>query len=124
MIRNIRKAVAIAAAVLASFAFAVPTAQADEMGAMHYSCGQPRPPQLDGSPFVALKTTTGAYRGSSFGCGSNGVINEGDKLDYYCFTVGNDGHTWTYASAFVRGIAGWVYDEFLPDGGSLHHCPI
>lgn len=124
MTRNVRKAVAIAAVVLASFAFVAPTAQADEMGSMHYSCGQPRPPQLDPSPIVAATATTGAYRGSSFGCGSNGAIFEGDKLDYYCFTTGNDGHTWTYVSAFVRGIAGWAYDEYLPNAGSLYHCPI
>ena len=124
MIRKVRNAVAIIAAVVASLAFVVPAAHADEIGAMHYSCGQPRPPQLDGSPFVASTTTTGAYRGSSFGCGSNGTIQEGDKLDYYCFTNGNDGRTWSYASDFVRGFAGWVLDEFLPDAGSLVHCPI
>ena len=38
----------------------------------------------------------------------------GDKLDYYCFTVGNDGETWTYLSVYERGFAGWVLDVYLP----------
>jgi hypothetical protein len=114
----------IAAAVVAAFAFAVPAAQADEIGAMHYSCGQARPPQLDGSALVSASTTTGVYRGSSFGCGANGTMVEGDGLDYYCYTNGNDGDTWTYVSVYQRGFAGWANDDFLPNHGSLVHCPI
>ncbi len=124
MISSVRKSASIVGALAASFALFVPAAQADEIGPMHYSCGQARPPQLDGSAFVSATTTTGVYRGSSFGCGANGTMVPGDKLDYYCYTLGNDGNTWTYLSVYERGFAGWALDDFLPNNGSSVHCPI
>lgn len=130
MLRNLRKAVTVAVAVAASFAFFVPVATADEIGTMHYSCGQPRPPQLDGSAFRSAITSTDVRRGSSSGCGSYGLMLVGDQLDYYCYTLGNDGNTWTYLSVFEEGFAGWAMDNYLPvnpDGetrGSVVHCPI
>jgi hypothetical protein len=81
---------------------------------MHYSCGQARPPQLDGSAIRSAIAPANVYRGSSVGCGANGSMQVGDKLDYYCFTVGNDGETWTYLSVYERGFAGWALDVYLP----------
>ena len=118
------KIAAVASALTAALAFFTPTAQAGELGTDHYSCGQPRPPQLDGSALVQANNTTGVYRGSSFGCGANGTMVPGDWLDYYCTTIGNDGRGWTYVSVYERGFAGWAYEGYLPHGGSSVPCPI
>jgi hypothetical protein len=124
MVRNIRNAAAVAMVTAATFAVVTPAAQATEISPMHYSCGQARPPQLDGSAIRSAIAPANVYRGSSVGCGVNGSMQLGDKLDYYCFTVGNDGETWTYLSVYERGFAGWVLDVYLPGSGSLVHCPI
>ncbi|WP_077005289.1 hypothetical protein [Saccharothrix sp. ALI-22-I] len=121
--RNISKAVSVAVGVTSALAFVAPMAQAGEMGTMHYSCGHARPPQLDDSPFVSAISAAGVRRGSSEGCGLNGTMARGDKLDYYCYTRGIDGETWTFLSVYERGFAGWVRDTLLPNNGSSDRCP-
>lgn len=122
--RSIRKTVTVVLGVAASLAFVVPTAQAGEVETLHYTCGQTRPPNLDGSAIVTAGNSAGVRRGSSEGCGLNGTIMSGDRLDYYCYTLGNDGRTWTFLSDLSRGIAGWSVDSSLPNNGSSRHCPI
>ncbi|MCO5987992.1 hypothetical protein NE235_17975 [Actinoallomurus spadix] len=124
---NVRKTAAVVMGVAASLAFAVPVAQAAPGSAlrpMHYSCGQTRPPNLDGSAFVTATGAAVMLRGSSAGCGLTGVILGGDRLDYYCWTLGNDGYTYTFVSAFEKGAAGWALDSEIPNNGSSVHCPI
>lgn len=116
--RIIKRTVAVVVGVAAPLVFAVPAAQA------HYSCGQTRPPNLDGSAFVTATGSAGMWRGSSSSCGLNGVILGGDRLDYYCWTLGNDGSTYTFVSAFEKGAAGWALDTEVPNNGSSVHCPI
>lgn len=122
--RIIKRTVAVVMGIAAPLVFVVPAAQA------HYTCGQTRPPNLDGSlPFPIANLQVDMHRGSNVSCGVTGTMLPGDPLDYYCFTVGNDGSTYTYVSAFEALIAGWVPDIYLPNNGngthgSLVHCPI
>jgi hypothetical protein len=119
-----KRTVAVVMGVAALLVFVAPAAQA------HYTCGQTRPPNLDGStPFPASIATVDLHRGSNLACGITGTMHANDQMDYYCWTTGNDGYTWTYLSAFNQFIAGWTPDAFLPnnsDGtsGSEVHCPI
>lgn len=124
---TVRKAAAVIMGVAASLAFAAPAQAAPESRFLpaHYSCGQKRPPNLDGSAIVTAVGATALYRGSDQGsCGLSGVVIGGDRLDYYCWTLGNDGHTYTYLSNLTRGVAGWAWDTQVPNNGSLAHCPI
>jgi hypothetical protein len=125
---NIRKTAAVAAVVTASLAFLAPGAQAAPaqrgLVNLHYSCGQTRPPNRDGSAIVTATGSALLLRGSSFDCGQSGVIIGGYKLDYYCWTLGNDGNTYTYVSAYEHGYAGWAWDTQIPNNGSSVHCPI
>lgn len=43
-------------------------------------------------------------------------------LDYHCWTVGSDGHTWTYLRDATTNYAGWVRDSLLKGNGSHVHC--
>jgi len=129
--RSIRIAVAVVASVGASLAFVIPGAQAalaGSLGVQHYPCSSTRPPNLDGTAFreadyiaAGLTVSTGSNYQS---CGRRGDLAKGDKLDYYCWTLGNDGYTYTYLSAYERGLVGWVQDRHLPGTGSLVHCPV
>lgn len=125
--RNVRKSAAVAVCAALSIVFVAPIAQAGELGTAHYPCGATRPPNLDGSALgKADDVADGAAvnRGSSSYCGTLGYLREGDKLDYYCYTRGNDGFFYTYLSAYERGFAGWVDDRALSSIGSSVHCPI
>lgn len=121
-----RKNLAVGVGVMASLALVTPPAQAAQPGAvpLHYSCGQTRPPNLDGSPVVTATGSAALLRGSSGSCGFSGAVIGGDKLDYYCWTLGNDGNTYTYVSNYLRGEAGWAWDTQIPNNGSDKHCPI
>lgn len=44
------------------------------------------------------------------------------KVDYHCWKVGADGHTWTYLRDVTTHYAGWVRDDLLVGNGSLVHC--
>jgi hypothetical protein len=58
--------------------------------------------------------------GSSTGCTALALAVPSDTLNYRCFTLGNDGHTWTN---LTRGsTTGWIRDDLLNDGGSFLAC--
>ncbi|MFD7660082.1 hypothetical protein ACFV4N_39405 [Actinosynnema sp. NPDC059797] len=129
--RRVKILVAAGAAALTVFggvsAAAPATAEeAGDVGARHYSCGSARPRNLDtqGSNGVwpeAIRDMV-VQSGSAYSCSDVGVIFHHDRLDYYCYTLGNDGQRWTYVSAFDWGIAGWVPDKLLKEPGSLATC--
>lgn len=96
--------------------------QDGEVGTQYYPCGSRRPTNLDTQGFPLSLTDVNARSGSATSCSINGLIRRYDRLDYYCWTVGGDQHSWTYVSAFERGIAGWVPDSVLPGGGSSRWC--
>jgi hypothetical protein len=61
--------------------------------------------------------------GSSTGCTSIGSLLQGQKADYYCYTVNSSsGYTWTYLRDVATGKVGWVRDDSLPNDGSLVYC--
>ena len=46
----------------------------------------------------------------------------GTTLYYHCYTINADGNTWTHARRAGTDIQGWVWDEYLSDGGSTKRC--
>jgi len=60
--------------------------------------------------------------GSSTSCTIYSQAGTGDQLDYHCYTLGNDGYTWTYLRNITRGTNGWVRDNLLSDNGSYAPC--
>jgi hypothetical protein len=87
-------------------------------------CGSRPPADKDHSSYPTSPIQTAVYNGSHATCHVEGDIVVGDKLDYYCSTVNpNSGQTWTYVRDATRTfIAGWVNDNNLPNGGSIHPC--
>ncbi|MEU6593687.1 SH3 domain-containing protein [Streptomyces sp. NPDC046881] len=71
-------------------------------------------------------TGSGAYMrsGSSTSCSINGRALTGHRLDYHCYTVGEDGYTWTYLrdDSANPDVYGWVRDNLLSDHGSRVPC--
>lgn len=54
-------------------------------------------------------------------CRTDGVLQTSDRADHHCYTVGNDGYSWTFLRNVRTNVAGWVRD-LLDDGGSLVYC--
>lgn len=126
--RGITK-LAVATAVIAMPAalFAVPAQAAPktgaEVGAQHFACGSGARPNRD--PISAVTGADSGARirtGSSTSCTAPGSIQPSDQLDYYCFTLGNDGYTWTYLRNRRTGVQGWTRDDLLPGNGSGYGC--
>lgn len=102
--------------------------QASDVEIQHYPCGSSRPPNRDtqGSNGVWPKAIRdlAPQSGSAYSCSDLATIYHGDRLDYYCWTVGSDNAIWTYVSAFDRGTAGWVLDNKLsPTSQGSANCP-
>jgi hypothetical protein len=60
--------------------------------------------------------------GSSTRCPALGVLQPTDDARYYCWTVGNDGFTWSYARNQRTGVRGWTRDDLLRNTGSNRYC--
>jgi hypothetical protein len=98
---------------------------------LHARCGRPGP-NLENRrvPNASRPGVARQRSGSSTSCEPLGQLDETDDPLYFCYTLGNDGFTWTYLRN-SRGpqIQGWVRDDLLrlnPDGrtrGSLIPCP-
>ena len=77
-----------------------------------------------------LDTTTGHTNsdavnirtGSATTCTSVGQAQASHSLDFYCYTVGNDGFTWTYLKDITTGKLGWIRDDLLVNNGSFSYC--
>ncbi|MEU4448599.1 SH3 domain-containing protein [Actinosynnema sp. NPDC050801] len=114
-----------AAALATMFALPAGAASAkpgNEVGAAHASCGTTAPDK-DSSPWLATARTAAKQRsGSSTSCAALGTVQTSDRLDYHCFTYGNDNYTWTYLRNDRTDVAGWVRDDLLKDGGSGVRC--
>ncbi|MFI7272877.1 SH3 domain-containing protein [Streptomyces sp. NPDC049879] len=44
---------------------------------------------------------------------------------YHCYRLNSAGNTWTHLRVDYAGdndVSGWVWDEYLDDGGSIYHC--
>ncbi|MFI9012065.1 SH3 domain-containing protein [Actinosynnema sp. NPDC053489] len=97
----------------------------DDVTVQHYACDSTVvPPNTD--PVSAITGGTSGARirtGSSTSCTPVGSLEPSHRLDYYCYTLGNDGYTWTYLRDVTTGKRGWVRDDLLPNYGSSSHCP-
>ena len=87
----------------------------------HAACGR-TVSDRDGRSWPTGADDARLRQGSSTGCDSNGISYASHRLDYHCYTVGNDGYTWTYLRNDNTGRTGWSRDDLLPDGGSLVYC--
>jgi hypothetical protein len=116
-------AVAVAAVtVLAGTAQAAPAKPVGPIGTMHASCGTNPPDKDSGSWLATARSAANERSGSSTSCTIKGVAQTSDRLDYHCYTDGNDGYTWTYLRNDRTGVAGWVRDDLLKDNGSFVYC--
>src|ERR1044071_8111489 len=51
-------------------------------------------------------------------CSSPGVLQPTDDALYFCWTLGDDGFTWTFLRNLRTGAQGWVRDNLLRNNGS------
>lgn len=103
-------------------ATAAPAKPGGEVGTMHASCGRAAPADKDSSSWETTGYGANQRSGSSTSCAIWGVAGAGDRLDYHCYTRGNDGYTWTYVRNDTDGTRGWVRDSLLGDNGSYVYC--
>jgi hypothetical protein len=125
--RTVAKLVTAAAAVTLPVMFLAVPAQAAAPGGtvapQNAACGHAPPRNLD--PISGITGAVNAaliHSGSSTSCTRRGQSAPTDRLDYFCFTSGNDGFTWTYLKNRTTGIAGWTRDDLLPGDGSNFFC--
>ena len=76
----------------------------------------------DGSSWPTATTDGVNMRtGSDTSCTSVGLLLQGQRADYHCYTV-NRTYTWTFLRNVSTGQTGWVRDDFLPGYGSNVSC--
>ncbi|QFZ21304.1 SH3 domain-containing protein [Saccharothrix syringae] len=126
---TVKLAAAVAGVALPAVLIAAP-AQAeapkgDGVTTQHYACNSSVvPPNLDPISSITGGTSGARIRtGSSTSCTAVGTIEPSHRLDFYCYTNGNDGATWTYLRNLSTSRQGWVRDDLLPNRGSFYHCP-
>lgn len=116
-------AAALAASSVVGFApaaIAAPQPGAGAVGPLHATCGRAGPNRT-GSHRVNNAPLNGAVNqrsGSSTGCGAVGVLQPTDDAIYLCWTLGNDGFTWTYLKNIRTGVFGWARDNLLKENGA------
>jgi hypothetical protein len=105
-------------------AFVSPLALAGSASAApaHYPCGS-TPPDLDPVQGTNKANGVNMRSGSSTSCPSRGLAYLSHVINYHCWTLGQDGYTWSYARNISTGYAGWMRDDTLQDNGSDVHCP-
>ena len=125
----LKLAAAIAGVALPAVLVAAPahagTPKGDGVTVQHYACNSSVvPPNSDPISGITGGTSGARIRtGSSTSCTAVGSIEPSHRLDYYCYTNGDDGYTWTYLRDVTTGKRGWVRDHLLPNYGSGYHCP-
>ncbi|MDT0270298.1 SH3 domain-containing protein [Streptomyces sp. DSM 44915] len=106
--------------VTATVAAAIIVAPASTAAA-HAGCGT-TVGDRDNSTWVYSAAGANMRQGSGTHCNSNGVAYASHRLDYHCYTIGNDGYTWTYVRNDTTGATGWIRDNLLADYGSGVYC--
>jgi hypothetical protein len=109
---------AVAAVAVAAPVMVVGTAGT---AAAHAACGQSAP-NLDPGAAYYTANAVNVRSGSGTDCALLGISYISQPLDYYCYTLGNDGYTWTYARNTATGVRGWLRDDLLDDYGSSYYC--
>ncbi len=117
-------ALATAAVTLPVAIFAAPAQAAPQVSTPQNAvCGHRAPRNLDPISSITGAANAALIRsGSSRSCARLGQSSSTDRLDFFCFTVGNDGFTWTYLKNRTTGKAGWTRDDLLPRDGSSFFC--
>jgi hypothetical protein len=121
-------ACATAGITLAAPASAAPNTDSGDASAKHAYCGRPAPPNLDGwidydAPVSgAVNQRNGTIASSSTNCPILGSLQPTDDAEYYCYTWGNDGYSWTYLRNTRTNVRGWSRDNLLDDFGSGVYC--
>jgi hypothetical protein len=112
----------IAAGATATFAAAL-FAGVTNTASANAPCGK-TVSDIDHSSYVTATASGANIRtGSSTGCTSLGLLLQGQRADYYCYTVNStSGYTWTYLRDVATGKVGWVRDDSLPGNGSYVYC--
>lgn len=90
-------------------------------GLLHAACSYAAT-DIDSGAWNATGAGANIRSGSSTSCAVYGQAGSGDRLDYHCYTAGNDGFTWTYLRNDTDGTNGWVRDDLLSDFGSFVAC--
>ncbi len=111
-------------------AFMAPAAQAAPLpkphkpavAPMHAYCLDPAPSNLDTHTGHTIGNNVNLRVGSGTNCASVGQAQTGQNLDYYCYTYGLDGYSWTYVKDLNTGKSGWIRDDLLVDSGSFTWC--
>jgi hypothetical protein len=123
---------AVAASVLSGVALTAPASAAPKtppsgVGAMHAPCGTTGPNidnrvDADAPSGGAANQRSGTIALSSNNCTILGVLQPTDDALYFCWTLGNDGFTWTYLRNQRTTVRGWVRDNLLDGNGSDDWC--
>lgn len=125
--------------VLASGKFEIPAekvkamedaAQALESGgpiAQHAACGRSGPNldhavHADAPVSGGVNQRNGTIAASSTNCPILGVLQPTDDAEYFCWTTGNDGFTWSFTRSIRTGVRGWSRDNLLDGFGAVNNC--
>jgi len=105
-----RLAAVVAVVVAASGSLALSASPAEA----HAPCGK-TVSDKDAGNWNATAGGANIRTGSSTSCAKVGIASSGHKLDYHCYTVGEDGYTWTYLRDDTASpdVYGWVRDDLL-----------
>jgi hypothetical protein len=118
----ITAASAVAFAAPASAQAAPPKPHKPAVTPMHAYCLDPAPANYD----TVIGHTTGSNVnirvGSGTNCASVGQAQTSHSLDYYCYTWGLDGYSWTYVKDLTTAKRGWIRDDLLSGNGSYDWC--
>ncbi len=116
-------AVALIVPVVPVTALAEAAPKEDRIAPLNYPCGSAAPPNYDPSTWITGAAGGARIRnGSDTSCRADGDIQPSDPLDYYCYTKGPDGLTWTYLLNRRTFVNGWTRDDLLPNRGSAYQC--
>ena len=121
-----RVAAAASAAVLAVTALVVaaPAGAADVCSGLSH-------PNLDSGSGRITHGTVDVHTGPAGSCRVVGVIGTSQVFSYYCYRGNQYGNTWTYGRYWIAAspphssgawVYGWVWDDYLDDGGSKRSC--
>jgi hypothetical protein len=113
--------------VAGSASAAPPNTEPGTVSPRHAPCGTAGPNRenrvdADAPSGGAANQRSGTIALSSTNCVIVGVLQPTDDALYHCWTLGNDGFTWTYLRNQRTGVRGWVRDNLLDGNGSNSSC--
>jgi hypothetical protein len=79
---------------------------------LNAACGRAGP-NLDTGSGHAVNGPARIRNGSSTSCPALAQTQGNETLAYFCWTLGNDGFTWSYLHDSVVNKTGWVRDDLL-----------